>query len=94
MSECLHRKAHFVFANVFNIEDTQRFMADIRIACADCGMPFKFIGLPDNVINTTTPQMSMPFNDEARLPIEPMDMDGPVRPDLLEYMKSKMNKPA
>jgi hypothetical protein len=93
MTECNHRKAHFVQANIADIEDTQRFMADIRIVCADCGMPFRFIGLPDNIINTTTPQTSMPFHDEARLPIEPMDMDGPVRPDLLVYMKSKVKLP-
>lgn len=31
---------------VSRIEDKGRFMADVRIECADCGLPFSFNGLP------------------------------------------------
>lgn len=30
---------------VARIEDKGRFAADIRIQCADCGLPFQFLGL-------------------------------------------------
>jgi hypothetical protein len=41
---CYH---HNFTANVTvnRIEDTGRFMADVRIECADCGLPFSFKGL-------------------------------------------------
>lgn len=31
---------------VNRIEDTGRFNADVKIVCADCKVPFRFIGLP------------------------------------------------
>ncbi len=31
---------------VARIEDKKRFMAEIRVRCADCGTPFQFMGLP------------------------------------------------
>lgn len=34
--------AHVV---VNRIEDNGRFAADVRIKCADCGLPFQFMGL-------------------------------------------------
>ena len=42
------RCAHMTFsANVAvnRIEDKGRFAADIRIKCAECGLPFQFMGL-------------------------------------------------
>lgn len=32
--------------SVARLEDTGRFMAEIRIKCLDCGEPFQFLGLP------------------------------------------------
>lgn len=32
--------------DVNRIEDTGRFSADVRIKCAECGKPMRFIGLP------------------------------------------------
>ena len=32
--------------DVNRIEDIGRFVADVRITCDDCGIPFRFIGLP------------------------------------------------
>ena len=42
------RCAHMNFSAhvaVARIEDKGRFAADIRIRCADCGLPFQFLGL-------------------------------------------------
>ena len=30
---------------VARLEDTKQFMAEITISCADCGLPFQFLGL-------------------------------------------------
>lgn len=85
MDNCTHRKAHVVGARISNLEDSQRFMADIQIKCADCGMPFRFLGLPAGC-STMEPMCSI-AGEEARIPIEPLDMDGPVPPHILEHMK-------
>lgn len=42
---CKHKSIDCNLAMAF-IEDTNRWQADIRITCADCGTPFRFIGLP------------------------------------------------
>ena len=34
---------------VNRLEDVGRFMADVRITCADCGVAMRFIGLPTGV---------------------------------------------
>lgn len=50
MSEtpCKHEKTEAVL-NVNHLEDTGGYMADLRITCAQCGEPFRFIGLPCGV---------------------------------------------
>lgn len=45
------------------------FSADIRIKCADCGMPFEFIGLPGGY-NPGRPMTSFDAT-ELRAPIKP-----------------------
>lgn len=43
---------HMDFAasvNVARLEDTGRFMAEIRVTCADCGRPFQFLGLEPGI---------------------------------------------
>ena len=35
--------------NVNGMKDSGRFMADVRISCTQCGIPFRFIGLPFGV---------------------------------------------
>ena len=32
--------------DVTRLTDTKRFAADVRIRCRQCGLPFRFIGLP------------------------------------------------
>lgn len=43
---CAHRTKHRAEVDVNCLEDSGNFMADVRIWCADCGQPFRFIGLP------------------------------------------------
>jgi hypothetical protein len=40
-------KAH---VGVARLEDTGRFSAEITVNCADCGLPFQFLGLPAGLI--------------------------------------------
>jgi hypothetical protein len=61
-------------------------MADIRIVCDDCGMPFRFLGLPSGV-STTIPMRGAFMGVEACLPIEPIDIDGPVPENTLKAIK-------
>ena len=45
---CPHEK--FVCSvTVNNIDDIGRFLADVKIRCDQCGVPFRFIGLPAGV---------------------------------------------
>lgn len=41
---CKHRNFR-ADVNVGIIEDTGRYMADVRVQCAECGLPFQFLGL-------------------------------------------------
>jgi len=88
--KCEHKGRHVANVAVNNIEDTARFTADVKIWCADCGMPFRFTDLRTDIISTRHSNKSVPFGEEARLPVEPMDMDGPVMPELLEHFVSEM----
>jgi hypothetical protein len=46
------------------------YAADIKIKCADCGRPFRFVGVPGGV-SPNQPTVSL-AGDELRAPIEPM----------------------
>lgn len=46
-----------------------KYMADVRIVCADCGTPFRFIGLPSGV-DYKSPMVSV-NGEELRAPIAP-----------------------
>jgi hypothetical protein len=84
MNTCEHKRAHIINCVIVNLRDTTGFMADVKIRCADCNMPFRFRGLPAGA-STTVPMVSV-LGDEARLPIEPLDMDGPLRPGLQDLL--------
>lgn len=46
-----------------------RYSADVRIKCADCGLPFRFIGLPAGLdLNGAATSVNA---EEARLAIAP-----------------------
>lgn len=44
MADCPHMN-FAANVSVARIEDKGRFMADVRVKCADCGLPFQFLGL-------------------------------------------------
>lgn len=67
-SECRHEDFE-AWVEVNRFEDTGRFMADVRVHCKECMLPFRFIGLPVGML-WENPAMSVD-GCEARLPIEP-----------------------
>lgn len=61
------------FVTVNRIEDTGEFSADIRILCAVCGTPFRFLGLP---IGLRFDGAAASFDGtEARMAIIPVSID-------------------
>lgn len=54
---------------VARIEDKGRFCADIRIQCADCGQPFRFI-CPEAGFSPDRPTVNVD-GTELNCPIEP-----------------------
>lgn len=54
---------------VNRIEDINRFMADVMVKCANCGQPFRFIGLPAGM-DYNSPMVSVD-GCEGRFPIHP-----------------------
>ena len=67
-SLCVHMNFE-VNAIINRLEDTGRFMADIRIKCTDGGKPFQFLGLePGLKINGATVSID---GLEARMAIAP-----------------------
>ena len=56
--------------DVNRLEDTGRFMADVRIACVDCGEPFHFNGFDVRGLDLNRPTVNVDAT-EAHLPIAP-----------------------
>jgi hypothetical protein len=50
-------------------DDAPRFMADVTIRCADCELPFRFLGMRPGM-HWEVPMTSVDFGT-ARLPIAP-----------------------
>lgn len=71
--DCKHEQFQ-ANANVFRLqEDDNRepksYAVDLRIHCAQCGLPFEFVGLPMGV-SPNEPTVSIDCQ-EARIPIIP-----------------------
>lgn len=49
------------------------FVADVKIACADCGLPFKFVGVKQGL-----------SYDEPRVSVNDQELRAPIQPDLGE----------
>jgi hypothetical protein len=66
--ECKHESfdAH---VSVGRMEDTGRFMADVKITCTECNEPFRFLGVPPG-ISWERPACSID-SLELHAPIEP-----------------------
>jgi len=68
-TECQHRSHHRVDAEVVYMADSGRFALDVRLYCADCDLPFRFIGLPAGVdLNGAAVSVDA---TEARLAVAP-----------------------
>ena len=70
--------AHLDFSarvDVSRLVDSGRFAADVRIDCAECNLPFEFVGLPCGV-NLAGAAVSVD-NQEARLAIKPAYTETP-----------------
>lgn len=72
MSECLHGRFS-ASVEVARISDhienrATKFYADVRVKCAECGVPFKFRGMLVG-LDPAYPRVSMNLQ-EARLPIQ------------------------
>lgn len=66
---CKHR--NFKAFVIFNrLVDSGRFMDDVRIECADCHLPFQFLGLPIG-LDLSGAAMSVD-GQEAHLAIAPV----------------------
>ncbi len=70
MSECEHKEFE-ARVEVNRLEDVKMFAADVHIQCSECGMPFRFLGLPGG-LHPEHPTVSVD-GTEARLPIAPME---------------------
>lgn len=67
---CKHENMH-AHVNVIHLEDSGATVAECKIHCQDCGVAFRFLGLP-NGYNRKSPTVSMD-GLEANFPIEPID---------------------
>jgi hypothetical protein len=55
--------------NVNRLEESGQFQADVRVWCEECGLPFRFIGLPAGIdLNGAAVSVDA---TEARLAIAP-----------------------
>lgn len=68
MSDCNHVDFE-VDVDVNRFLDTGRYQADIRVRCAHCQEPFRFLGTPAG-ISFARPMVSV-TGTELRCPIEP-----------------------
>ncbi|MCH8180244.1 MAG: hypothetical protein IIA02_10740 [Proteobacteria bacterium] len=75
--------------DVCRIEDKGRFMAEIRIHCKDCGVPFQFMGLnPGLDFNGATVSLD---GLEANIGIHPQGQQPNPLQKLMGYSINKTN---
>lgn len=72
-TDCLH-EVFGAHVEVNRLEDTGHVVADVRIHCTACGLPFSFVGPPLGML-MSGPAVSVD-RTELRIPIEP----GPTKP--------------
>jgi len=68
MSRCEHKDFE-AQVDVNRLEDSGAFVADIRIKCKECGLPFEFPDIPVG-LNSQEARVSVD-SQELRLPIKP-----------------------
>lgn len=70
MAKCVHMNFG-AQVSVARLEDIGQFNAEVKIQCAECGMPFRFLGLPIGL--NLQGACIAPDGLEARLAILPQD---------------------
>lgn len=86
-TECQHLNFD-AQVNVIRLEDSGRFMAEVKVECRDCHTPFQFLGM-EMGLSFTKPMVEV-MSAEARLPIKPMDKDLVER---YKEVEKEANKP-
>jgi len=91
MSKCIHMnfKANVSVGRLTdpaNENIVKAYTADVRVECAECGLPFQFLGLPMGM-DTQGARVSTD-GLEARLAISPQGL----KPDPLQRMAFGVNK--
>lgn len=66
-------------ADVNRLADVGRFMVDLKVSCAQCGTPLRFLGLPIGM-HFDHPMVSLD-GTEIRLPAHPVNETVPKVPD-------------
>lgn len=66
---CKHNTNHNCFVDINYIQDKEAYMADIKIFCAECGMPFEFVGVEAGMLFTKP--MASADAQTLRAPIKP-----------------------
>ncbi len=79
--ECKHMQFK-ADVRVARLEDSGRFMAEVRIHCSECGLPFEFQGLPAG-LNLNGAAVSVDHL-EANLAIAPQGSK-PTTLDMIGY---------
>lgn len=62
-----------VFADINRIVDKGAFLAEIRIVCRDCNLPFEFVGVDAGLMFNRP--MASPDAQELRAPVRPKGSD-------------------
>lgn len=70
VSKCEHKKFD-AQVNIIRLEDSGKFMAEVKVKCVECNTPFQFLGMPMG-LSFTKPMVEV-LATEARLPIQPLD---------------------
>ncbi len=76
MADCEHKNL-MTECRVALLEDTGRRMAEIKIRCLDCGVPFRFMGLP----------AGLDF-DRPTVSIDGVELNAPVEPETEKRLAS------
>ena len=69
-NECTHEDFHARVA-VGRILDVGKFVADVTIKCADCGEPFRFVGVPAGI-----------SYDHPMISIDGLELHAPIEPEI------------
>jgi hypothetical protein len=68
--DCTHPD-FYANVGVARLEDSGKFLAEVRVKCSACGMPFRFLGVPAGVAFY-----------EPRTSIDDLELRAPIEPEM------------